>query len=57
MEGKHEEIRNVVISEADSGLVKVVVMTNVFFNNQEHEIEIKWFICLKHIKSSFFSNS
>ena len=46
MEGKHEEIRNVVISEADSGLVKVVVMTNVFFNNQEHEIEIKWFYAL-----------
>ena len=26
--------------EADSGLVKLVVMTNVFFNNQQHEIKI-----------------
>ena len=27
-------------AEADSGLVKLVVMTNVFFNNQQHEIKI-----------------
>ena len=26
--------------EADSGLVKLVVMTNIFFNNQQHEIKI-----------------
>ena len=30
-------------TEANSGLVKLVVMTNVFFNNQEHKIEIKQF--------------
>ena len=42
--------------EADSGLVKLVVMTNVFFNNQQHEIETRQFICMKQIKSSFFSN-
>ena len=27
------------IPEADSGLVKLVVMTNAFFNNQQHEIK------------------
>ena len=37
--------------EADSGLVKLVVMTNVFFNNQQHKIEIKRFMCVKQIKS------
>ena len=37
--------------------VKLVVMTNVFFNNQQHEIKTKWFICVKQIKSSFFSNN
>ena len=36
--------------EADSGLVKSVVMTNVFFNNQQHEIESKRFMCVKQIK-------
>ena len=44
-------------SEADSELVKLVVMTNVFFNNQERKIEIKRFMCVKKIKSSFFSNN
>ena len=33
--------------EADSGLIKLVVMTNVFFNNQQHEIEIKRFMRIK----------
>ena len=33
-------------AEADSGLVKLVVMTNVFFNKQQHEVEIKLFISL-----------
>ena len=37
--------------------IKLVVMTNVFFNNQQHEIKTKWFICVKQIKSSFFSNN
>ena len=32
------------LSEADSGLVKLVVMTNVFFNSQQHEIKTKRFI-------------
>ena len=41
---------------ADSGLVKLVVMTNVFFNNQQHKIKIKRFLCDKEIMSSFFSN-
>ena len=44
-------------SEADSGLVKLVVMTNLFFNNQQHEIKTRQFICVKQIKSSFFSNN
>ena len=43
--------------EEDSGLVKLVVMTNIFFNNQQHEINIKLFICVKQITSSFFSNN
>ena len=34
------------VSETDSGLVKLVVMTEVFFNNQQHEIKIKRFIAL-----------
>ena len=29
------------VPEADSGLVKLVVMTDVFSNKQQHEIEIK----------------
>ena len=41
-------------SGAHSGLVKLVVMTNVFFNNQQHKIKIKRFICVKQITSSFF---
>ena len=31
----------------DSGLVKLVVMTNVFFNKQQHKIKIKRFTCIK----------
>ena len=46
-----------IIPEADSGLVKLVVMTNVFFNKQQHEIKIKRFIFVKYIKSRFFCNS
>ena len=45
-----------IITEVDLGLVKLVVITNVFFNNQQHEIKTKQFICIKLIKSSFFSN-
>ena len=41
----------------DSGLVKFVVMTNVFFNNQQHKIKIKRFLGVKQITSSFFTNS
>ena len=44
-------------SEADSGLVKLVVMTNVFFNYKQHEIKTKWFVCVKQIKASFPSNN
>ena len=42
---------------ADSGLVKLVVMTYIFFNNQQHKIKIKRFLCVKEITTSFFSNS
>ena len=35
-----------MIPEVDSGLVKLVVMTNVFFNNQQYKIKIKrFFMC------------
>ena len=44
-------------SETDSGLVKLVVMTDIFFNNQQHEIKSTCFICVKQIKSGFFSNN
>ena len=49
--------------QADSGLVNLGVasnlgvVSNVFFNNQQHEIEIERFIYVKQINSSFFSNS
>ena len=36
-----------VFSEADLGLVKLVVMTNIFFNDHQHQIEIKRLICVK----------
>ena len=32
------------IAEADSGLVKLVEIPNVFFNQQQHKINIKRFI-------------
>ena len=35
------------ITGADSRLVKLVVIINVFFNYQQHEIEIKRLICVK----------
>ena len=31
-------------AEVDSRLVKLVVMTNTFFNNQQHKVKIKQFI-------------
>ena len=31
----------------DSGLVKLVVMINIFFNNQQHKIKITRFIYIK----------
>ena len=34
-------------SDADLGLVKLVVMINIFFNYHQHEIEIKRLICVK----------
>ena len=34
-------------AEADARLVKLVVMTNVFLNYHQHEIEIKRLICAK----------
>ena len=50
--------REMHLDMADSGLVKLVVMTtNVFFNKQQHEIEIKRFMCVKQIKPSFFVNN
>ena len=36
-------------SDAGLGLVKLVVMTNVFFDNQQDEIKVKWLICVKQI--------
>ena len=42
---------------ADSGLVKLVEMTSVFFNNQQHKIIIKRFSGVKQITPSFFTNS
>ena len=45
------------ITEPDSGLIKLVVMTNIFFNNHQHEIKTKCFICVKQIKYSFFSTN
>ena len=44
-------------SVADSRLFKLAVMANVFLNNQQHEIKIRQSICVKQIKSSFFSNN
>ena len=32
-------------------------MTDVFFSNQDHEIKIKRFVCVKQIKFSFFIHS
>ena len=46
-----------IILDADLGLVKLVVITNVFFNKQQLKIEIKRFIFVKYIKSRFFCNS
>ena len=48
----HLECVSIVIfgfSDASSRLVKLVVMTNVFFNNQQDEIKVKWLICVKQI--------
>ena len=42
-------------TEADSGLVKLVMMTNVFFNNQPHKI--KRLLGVKQITSNFFTDS
>ena len=42
-----------IISAVDSGLIKLAVMTNVFFN----KIKVKRFIFVKYIKSRFFCNS
>ena len=44
-------------SRGGSGLVKLVVMTKVLFNNQQHKIKLKRFLCVKQITSSLFSNS
>ena len=45
------------VAGVDSRLVKLVVMTNVFFNNQQHKIKIKRFLGVKQITSSFFTDS
>ena len=51
-------LRNLTVYlEMDSGLVKLVVMTNLFFNNQQHETEIKRLICVTQINFSFFGSS
>ena len=42
-----------IIPEVDSGLIKLAVMTNVFFN----KIKVKRFIFVKYIKSRFFCSS
>ena len=44
-------------AEVDSGLVKLAMMTNVFFNNYQHEIKVKQFLYIKQIMSSFLNNS
>ena len=44
------------VAEADLGLVKLVVMSNVFFNYHQHEIETEKFSFVQQIKSGFFSN-
>ena len=46
---KHFKIVNgeVKVTEADLGLVKLVVITNVSFNYHQHEIEIKLLIWVK----------
>ena len=46
-----------LFTEAGSGLIELVVMANVFFNNQQHEIKTKRFRCVKQIKPSFFSSN
>ena len=54
---KHFKVIAQILSEADSGLVKLVVMTNVFFSNQQHEIKTIQCISMKQIKPRFFSNN
>ena len=44
-------------SGADSGLVKLVEMTNFFFNNQHRLLDIKWLISRQLNKAWFFSDS
>ena len=44
-------------SGAHSGLVKLVLMTNVFFNNQQHKTKIKRLLGVKQIMSSFFTTA
>ena len=54
----NEEIQNMLslVTEADLGLFKLAVMIKVFFNNLQHKIKIRPFICVKQIKFSLFSN-
>ena len=52
-----ETVKFALLTEAALGLVKLIVMTNVFFNNQLQGIKIKQFIWVKQIKTSFFSNN
>ena len=40
-------IGNSVLSRADSGLVKLVVMTNVFFNSQQNKIKLNQFVIFR----------
>ena len=43
----------IYLSEADLELVKLVVMTNVFFNNHQRETEIKVWFLHQQLKSTF----
>ena len=43
----HENKEKNLISDVDWGFVKLAAMTNVFFNNQQHEIEVNRLTCVK----------
>ena len=52
---KNGSFANMIRCRLTALLVKTKIY--IFFNNQQHEIKINRFLCVKQIKSSFFSNS